>query len=67
MAKQIPFRNQLGWGVEGCGRISNSISLSLSENRNVFHACVSWSLAAFFSRFLRFKNCLAVKKSLIMF
>lgn len=47
MAKQMPLRNQLGCGVEGCGSISNSVSLSLSENRNIFPACVSWFLAAF--------------------
>lgn len=48
MAEQMPVRNQLGWGVEGCGRTSNSISLSVSENKNSFHACISRSLAAFF-------------------
>lgn len=47
MANQMPIRNQSGWGVEGCGRISNSISRSLSKNRKFFHTCVSWFLAAF--------------------
>lgn len=35
-------------GSGGMWQDSNSISLSVSENKNSFHACISWSLAAFF-------------------